>query len=173
VAPGTSWGSAWKSSVRTSTRTGQCGVPMSRVSFSMEIELIEDMLRPCVEAGRDTWASRLVGRSQSPCRPLRKNANSCQGRRRTLERHLFLPASGQPLKVRRSVVELSPMFSTSAASRAARRAPTCCAATNSGPAPAPKGKPASPFVFISERRSPFTTAGFSRMGRARRRRRRA
>ena len=72
VAPGTSRGSALKSSsVRTSIRTGQCGVPMSRASFSMEMELIDDMMRPCFEAGRDTWACRLVGRSHSPC--ARKN----------------------------------------------------------------------------------------------------
>src|SRR5712691_5727547 len=34
------------SSVRTSTRTGQCAVPIRRASLSTEMVLIDDMVRP-------------------------------------------------------------------------------------------------------------------------------
>src|SRR5436190_20541820 len=37
------------SSVRTSMSAGQCGVPTRRESFSMEMVLIDDMMRPPIE----------------------------------------------------------------------------------------------------------------------------
>ncbi len=51
--PGTRRGSSAKSStVRTSTSTGDFGVPTRRASFSMEIVLIDDMMRPPVHGTR-------------------------------------------------------------------------------------------------------------------------
>jgi hypothetical protein len=49
IEPGINRGLAPKSSsVRTSTKAGQCGVPMRRFSLSMEMVLIDDMMRPCL-----------------------------------------------------------------------------------------------------------------------------
>ena len=71
MAPGMRRGLVLKSSsVRTSTRAGQCGVPIRRANLSMEMVLSEGMMRPLLFAGRDSSACRLVGRSHSPWRPL-------------------------------------------------------------------------------------------------------
>src|SRR5882757_2963281 len=67
VAPGIRRGSAPKSSsIRTSISVGALAVPMSRDSFSDEIDVYEDMRAPFVKSGRDTWACRLAGGSRPP-----------------------------------------------------------------------------------------------------------
>jgi hypothetical protein len=52
MAPGMKRGSAAKSSVvRTSMSTGPCGTPIRRASFSKDIALNDDMLRPRLKTG--------------------------------------------------------------------------------------------------------------------------
>src|SRR5258707_4531331 len=41
------------------------------ISSSAEGARISDMVRPCIRAGRDSSACRLVGRSHSPCRSIK------------------------------------------------------------------------------------------------------
>src|SRR4051794_22476763 len=58
-------------------RAGQSGRPIRRTSLSEDIALRAGMrMRPRERAGRDAWACRLVGRSQSPSADIQGEAAS-------------------------------------------------------------------------------------------------
>ena len=77
------WGSALKSSsVRTSSRTGQCGVPIRRASLSMEMVLIDDMVRPLCVSGTRFFSMSPRGEIAFPMGAIRATfATVCQAGR--------------------------------------------------------------------------------------------
>src|SRR5215470_7266357 len=68
------------SSVRTSTRTGQCAVPIRRESLSTEIVLIDDMMRPHLLRDAMLWHVASWGDRNPHGRRNKRRAPVCQDR---------------------------------------------------------------------------------------------
>jgi hypothetical protein len=59
-------------------------VKTKQVNFSAEMDWIDDMVRPCIRAGRDSSACRLVGRPHSPWQKYNAICASMSSARRNL-----------------------------------------------------------------------------------------